>query len=166
MTNPKILVVDDDVKTTALIRIYLEKDGYRVIVAYDGRQALELARQKGPDLVVLDVMLPELDGLEVCRSLRAGSRVPLILLTARTTEEDKLLGLELGADDYVTKPFSPRELLARTRGRGHGGERIVFWRAGRASAEPSSPRGWASGGLDAQRVQSPGGPAERCRTCL
>ena len=115
MADRKILVVDDDKKTVDLIRLYLEKDGYRVTVAYDGRQALELARQKRPDLVVLDLMLPEVDGLDVCRILRAESKVPVIMLTARTTEEDKLLGLDLGADDYVTKPFSPRELLARVR---------------------------------------------------
>ncbi|GIK37104.1 MAG: DNA-binding response regulator [Chloroflexota bacterium] len=117
MADAKILVVDDDKKTVDLIRLYLEKDGYRVLVAYDGQQALELARQKRPDLVVLDLMLPQVDGLDICRTLRvrAGSKVPIIMLTARTTEEDKLLGLDLGADDYVTKPFSPRELLARVR---------------------------------------------------
>jgi len=113
--NHKILVVDDDKKTVELIRLYLEKDGYRVLAAYDGMQALELTRQKRPDLIVLDLMLPEVDGLDVCRILRAESKVPIIMLTARTTEEDKLLGLDLGADDYVTKPFSPRELLARVR---------------------------------------------------
>ncbi len=113
--NPKILIVDDDKKTVNLIRLYLEKDGYRTLVAYDGRQALERARQKRPDLIVLDLMLPEVDGLDVCRILRAESKVPIIMLTAKTTEEDKLLGLDLGADDYVTKPFSPRELLARVR---------------------------------------------------
>lgn len=117
MADAKILVVDDDKKTVDLIRLYLEKDGYRVLVAYDGQRALELAHQKRPDLVVLDLMLPQVDGLDVCRTLRvrAGSKVPIIMLTARTTEEDKLLGLDLGADDYVTKPFSPRELLARVR---------------------------------------------------
>ncbi len=115
MINRKILVVDDDKKTVELIKLYLEKDGYRVLAAYNGRQALELARQKQPDLIVLDLMLPEVDGLDVCQALRAESKIPIIMLTARTTEEDKLLGLELGADDYVTKPFSPRELLARVR---------------------------------------------------
>ncbi len=115
MINRKVLVVDDDKKTVGLVKLYLEKDGYRVLAAYDGRQALELARQKQPDLIVLDLMLPEVDGLDVCQALRAESKIPIIMLTARTTEEDKLLGLELGADDYVTKPFSPRELLARVR---------------------------------------------------
>jgi len=113
--NRKILVVDDDRKTVELVRLYLEKDGYQVLPAYDGQQALELARHKLPDLLVLDLMLPKLDGLDLCRILRAETQMPIILLTARTTENDKLLGLDLGADDYVTKPFSPRELLARVR---------------------------------------------------
>src|SRR5689334_15651233 len=111
----RILIVDDDRKTAELIRLYLERDGYQPLLAHDGRQALELARQKRPDLIVLDLMLPIVDGLDVCRILRAESRIPMIMLTARTTEDDKLLGLDLGADDYVTKPFSPRELLARVR---------------------------------------------------
>lgn len=113
--KPTILVVDDDYKTVDLIRLYLEKDGYPVLVAYDGRQALEFARRKQPGLVILDLMLPKVDGLDVCRILRSESKVPIIMLTAKTTEEDKLIGLELGADDYVTKPFSPRELVARVR---------------------------------------------------
>ena len=115
MTKRKILVVDDDHKIVDIVRLYLEKDGYRVLVAYDGLEALELARQKRPDLIVLDLMLPGMDGLDVCRILRTETEVPIIMLTARTTEEDKLVGLELGADDYVTKPFSPRELVARVR---------------------------------------------------
>ncbi|MFQ5858884.1 MAG: response regulator transcription factor, partial [Anaerolineae bacterium] len=111
-----ILVVDDDRKIVDLVRAYLEKDGYRVVTAHDGLQALELARQKQPDLIVLDLMLPGVDGLDVCRILRGeGHKVPIIMLTAKTTETDKLIGLDLGADDYVTKPFSPRELLARVR---------------------------------------------------
>lgn len=116
MAKAKILVVDDDRKIVELVRLYLEKDGYRVLVAYDGLKALELARQRRPDLIVLDLMLPQLDGLDVCRILRGeGNKVPIIMLTAKTTEEDKLVGLDLGADDYVTKPFSPRELVARVR---------------------------------------------------
>ena len=125
--NRKILVVDDDRKTVDLIKLYLEKDGYQVLAAFDGQQALELARQKRPDLIVLDLMLPQVDGLDVCRILRAESGVPIIMLTARTTEEDKLLGLDLGADDYVTKPFSPREVLARVR--------AVLWRVGEGQAQ-------------------------------
>src|SRR5438093_4728123 len=113
--NSKILIVDDDRKTADLIRLYLERDGFLALIAHDGRLALDLARQKRPDLIVLDLMLPTVDGLDVCRILRAESKVPIIMLTARTTEEDKLLGLDLGADDYVTKPFSPRELVARVR---------------------------------------------------
>jgi DNA-binding response OmpR family regulator len=113
--KPAILVVDDDIKTVDLIRLYLEKDGYRVMVAYDGRKAIELARNRRPGLIILDLMLPKIDGLDVCRLLRAESNVPIIMLTAKTTEVDKLAGLDLGADDYVTKPFSPRELVARVR---------------------------------------------------
>ncbi len=113
--NRTILVVDDDSKTVDLIRLYLEKDGYRVLVAYDGHRALSLARRKRPDLMILDLMLPRIDGLDVCRIIRAESKIPIIMLTAKTTEDDKLVGLDLGADDYVTKPFSPRELMARVR---------------------------------------------------
>lgn len=115
MMNKKVLIVEDDHKTSHLIQVYLQKDGYRVATAYDGKEALELARQTQPDLIVLDLMLPEIGGLDVCRLLRAESKVPIIMLTARTTEEDKLRGLDLGADDYVTKPFSLRELTARVR---------------------------------------------------
>ena len=116
MANAKVLLVDDDKKTVDLARLYLEKDGYKVIVAYDGKQALASARQKKPDLIVLDVMLPELDGFDLCRILRTeGDKVPIIMLTARTLDDDKLIALDLGADDYVTKPFSPRELVARVR---------------------------------------------------
>lgn len=111
----KILVVDDDLKIVELVKLYLERERFQVFTAYDGLQALELARQKQPDLVILDVMLPKVDGLDVLRLLTAESTIPVILLTARRTEDDKLIGLELGADDYVTKPFSPRELMARVR---------------------------------------------------
>jgi DNA-binding response OmpR family regulator len=123
----KILVVDDDRKTAELIRMYLERDGYQVLAAHDGRHALELARQRQPDLIVLDLMLPTVDGLDICRILRAESTTPIIMLTARTTEDDKLLGLDLGADDYITKPFSPREVVARVR--------VVLRRAGAERAE-------------------------------
>ncbi len=113
--NRTILVVDDDKKTVDLIRLYLEKERYRVLVAYDGQQALTLARQKYPSLIILDWMLPHVDGLDICRVLRAESQIPIIMLTARAAEEDMLLGLDQGADDYLTKPFSPRELIARVR---------------------------------------------------
>jgi two-component system alkaline phosphatase synthesis response regulator PhoP len=115
MTGKKILVVDDDVKTVELVKLYLNRDGYRVVTAYDGIEALRLARESHPDLIVLDLMLPGMDGLEICRTLRAESDVPIIMLTAMTTDQDRLTGLNLGADDYVTKPFSPRELAARVR---------------------------------------------------
>jgi len=115
MTKRKILVVDDDHKIVNLVQLYLERDNYQVLVAYDGLEALRLARQKRPDLIVLDLLLPEVDGLDVCRILQTETQVPIIMLTAKTTETDKLIGLELGADDYVTKPFSPRELIARVR---------------------------------------------------
>lgn len=114
-TGKRVLVVDDDAKTVELVQLYLKRDGYKVLIAYDGNEALHLAREAKPDLVVLDLMLPGVDGLEVCRQLREESDVPIIMLTARTTEADRLKGLDLGADDYVTKPFSPRELAARVR---------------------------------------------------
>ena len=115
MAGKKVLVVDDDAKTVELVKLYLKRDGYQVLTAYDGLEALRLAREDHPDLIVLDLMLPDIDGLEVCRALRNESDVSIIMLTARTTDGNKLAGLELGADDYVTKPFSPRELAARVR---------------------------------------------------
>jgi len=113
MSGKKILIVDDDKKTVELVKLYLTRDGHKVLTAYDGNEALRLAREGRPDLIVLDLMLPGIDGLEVCRTLREESEVPIIMLTARTTDDDKLKGLDTGADDYVTKPFSPRELAAR-----------------------------------------------------
>jgi DNA-binding response OmpR family regulator len=110
-----ILVVDDEPKIIKLTRDYLMKYGYRVISASDGAEALTLARREKPDLVVLDLMLPEMDGWEVCRTLRNESDIPIIMLTARSEESDQVLGLELGADDYITKPFSPHTLVARIR---------------------------------------------------
>jgi two-component system alkaline phosphatase synthesis response regulator PhoP len=115
MAGKRVLVVDDDAKTVELVKLYLKRDGYRVLTAYDGIEALRLAREGHPDLIVLDLMLPGIDGLEICRTLRTESDVPVIMLTAKTTDQDKLVGLDLGADDYVTKPFSPRELAARVR---------------------------------------------------
>jgi DNA-binding response OmpR family regulator len=110
-----ILMVDDEARIVKLVRDYLEQAGYNVVTAYDGEAALTLARHEQPDLIVLDLMLPEMDGLDVCRKLRQESGVPIIMLTARVEEADRIVGLELGADDYVTKPFSPRELVARVR---------------------------------------------------
>jgi DNA-binding response OmpR family regulator len=110
-----VLVVDDDEDLVDLLKEYLEKDGYKVLTAYDGNAALNLFRLRDVDLIVLDLMLPKVDGLNVCRSIRGESQVPIIMLTAKTEEEDRIKGLDLGADDYVTKPFSPGELLARIR---------------------------------------------------
>lgn len=115
MAGKKILVVDDDAKIVELVKLYLTRDGYGVITASDGNEALRLARETRPDLIVLDIMLPGINGLEICRALRNESSVPIILLTAKTTEADRITGLDLGADDYVTKPFSPKELTARVR---------------------------------------------------
>jgi two-component system alkaline phosphatase synthesis response regulator PhoP len=112
---PTVLVVDDEPKIVQLARDYLEHAGFAVLTAGDGPAALQSARTRAPDLIVLDLGLPGLDGLEVMRSIRAAGSIPIVVLTARDTELDKLLGLELGADDYVTKPFSPRELVARVR---------------------------------------------------
>ena len=111
----RILVVDDERSITDLLAYNLKRSGYEVSVAHDGHQALRLAHNEPPDLVILDLMLPGLDGLEVCRALRRESAVPIIMLTARDEEVDRVVGLELGADDYVTKPFSVRELIARVR---------------------------------------------------
>ncbi|MCK4515205.1 MAG: response regulator transcription factor [Spirochaetaceae bacterium] len=124
-----VLVVDDDVRTVNLIRIYLERDGHEVITASDGLRALALAREADPDLIILDLMLPGIDGLEICRLIRSESMVPIIMLTARTTEESRIGGLDAGADDYVVKPFSPGELAARARA------------ALRRLPDPKAPRG-------------------------
>lgn len=114
MAEPKkILVVDDEIKIVDVVTSYLEKSGYKVLQAFNGRQALEVYERTRPCLVVLDLMLPDMMGEEVCQKLRRISRVPIIMLTAKADEDDLLRGLHLGADDYVTKPFSPRELLAR-----------------------------------------------------
>lgn len=113
--NETILIVDDEPKIVRLACDYLEKNGFRVLSAGDGKVALTIARREKPDLIVLDLMLPSMDGLDVCRTLRSESAVPIIILTARAEESDQLIGLELGADDYITKPFSPRALVARVR---------------------------------------------------
>ena len=113
--SQKILVVDDELEIVKVVRAYLEQSGFRVITASDGQQALVVFRHEQPDLVVLDLSLPQLDGLDVCRAIRRESNVPIIMLTARVEETDRLIGLEIGADDYITKPFSPREVVARVR---------------------------------------------------
>jgi DNA-binding response OmpR family regulator len=110
-----ILVVDDEANIRDLARMYLEKEGFQVVTAVSGQQALDQIRQQRPALMVLDLMLPGIDGWEVCRRVRASSNLPIIMLTARDDDVDKIVGLELGADDYLTKPFNPRELVARVR---------------------------------------------------
>lgn len=113
--NGPILIVEDDHNTSTLVKTYLEREGFSTIAAYDGEQALQLARSHKLGFVILDVMLPKVDGWEICRQLRKVSDVPILMLTAREEEIDRILGLSLGADDYVVKPFSPRELVARVK---------------------------------------------------
>ncbi|MEM7335202.1 MAG: response regulator transcription factor [Chloroflexota bacterium] len=112
-----ILVIDDEERIVSLVKAYLEQNSFRVVTAKNGRDALFIARQEKPDLIVLDVMMPEMDGYEFMRIFQKESDTPIILLTAKIEEDDKIIGLELGADDYITKPFSPRELMARIRAR-------------------------------------------------
>jgi DNA-binding response OmpR family regulator len=123
-----ILVVDDEERLVSLIESYLSQEGYRVVRAADGRQALDVARREKPDLVVLDIMMPEMDGYEFMRQRRQEADTPIILLTARVEDDEKVIGLELGADDYMTKPFRPRELVARVR--------TVLRRVGKAGNRP------------------------------
>lgn len=115
MQGKTVLVIDDEVNIIDLARLYLEREGFNVIAATDGEVALQRIREVKPALVVLDIMLPKMDGLEVCRRARASSDVPIIMLTARDEDVDKIVGLEIGADDYMTKPFNPRELVARVK---------------------------------------------------
>jgi len=131
MTNEIILLADDDEMIVDALRYQLEKEGYVVVAAYDGAQALQLAQSKNPDLILLDVMMPKMQGWEVCREIRKESIVPILMLTARGEEMDRVLGLELGADDYVVKPFSFRELLARI----HANLRRVSFPAASESAD-------------------------------
>ena len=115
MNEPTILVVDDEPSISEVVSIYLRRAGYNVVVAHDGQEALEALEKKAPDLVVLDLMLPRVDGLEITRRLRAEGDTPIIMLTARREEADRIAGLEMGADDYVVKPFSPQELVSRVK---------------------------------------------------
>jgi DNA-binding response OmpR family regulator len=131
MGKETILVVDDDPHIVELAALYLRSEGYRVVSASSGAQALQKVADEQPALVVLDLMLPEMDGWEVCRQLRARGMLPIIMLTARSDEVDRIVGLELGADDYVVKPFNPRELVARVR--------AVLRRAIPATVEPTAP---------------------------
>ena len=134
----KILLIDDEPEILEICRDYLKASGYDVVTAGDGLQGLSSARREKPDLIVLDLMMPEMDGLDFCRTLRRESNVPIIMLTARIEEMDKLIGLEIGADDYMTKPFSPRELVARVRvvlRRGSGDTTAEVIRAGNVSLD-------------------------------
>jgi DNA-binding response OmpR family regulator len=135
----RILVVDDDATVAEVVQRYLEREGFAVELAADGRTALTRALAEPPDLVVLDLMLPAMDGLEVCRRLRALAPVPVIMLTARGDESDRIVGLELGADDYVAKPFSPKELVARVR--------AVLRRAGAPLGATPAPTVYVDGDL-------------------
>ena len=127
-SNNKILIAEDDHNLLTTLKYNLQKDGYHVATAIDGAEAIETARREKPDLIILDVMLPKMDGFEVCRILRKDMIVPILMLTAKTEETDKVVGLEIGADDYMTKPFSMRELLARVR--------AMLRRAKMATSEP------------------------------
>lgn len=140
----KILVVDDETKITEVVKSYLLKEGYPVCEAHDGRQALEAFRRENPSLVILDLMLPDIDGEEVCRTIRKNSRVPIIMLTARVEEEDILHGLDIGADDYVVKPFSPRQLVARVS--------AVLRRTEQAALELAGPLSFNGGDLEIDRT--------------
>ena len=115
MPQYSVLLVDDDVKLVRLLQSYFEKDGFLIYTAHDGLDALQIVRQRKPNIVVLDLMLPGLDGLEVCRKIRKDNDVPILMLTAKDEEADRLVGLEIGADDFVTKPFSPKEVVARVK---------------------------------------------------
>ena len=110
-----ILIVDDEKRLVSLVQSYLTQEGYRVVTAYNGKDALPIAQKEKPDLIVLDIMMPEMNGYDFMRAYRAGHDTPIIMLTAKVEDDDKIIGLELGADDYVTKPFKPRELMARVR---------------------------------------------------
>ena len=127
MTNAKILVADDDRNICELLRMYLEKEGFAVVLAGNGEEALSKFDEEEPDILLLDVMMPKLDGWQVCRELRKKSECPIIMITAKGETFDKVLGLELGADDYVVKPFEPKEIVARVK--------AVLRRTGKASAE-------------------------------
>lgn len=129
--SSRILIIEDDPDTAKLARLYLERDGHEALTARDGVEGLRLAREAAPSLIVLDLMLPRLDGMAVCRAVRAESDVPIVMVTARVAEDERLAGLDLGADDYITKPFSPRELAARVR--------AVLRRTARSSGGSGAP---------------------------
>ena len=130
MALEKILIVDDDVNICELLRIYLEKEGYTVILAHDGEKGIEKFNATKPDIILLDIMLPVMDGWQVCREIRKKSNVPIIMVTAKSETFDKVLGLELGADDYVVKPFDAKEVVARIK--------AVYRRSGQSAPETAS----------------------------
>jgi DNA-binding response OmpR family regulator len=155
--NKKVLVIDDEPQIVRVLRGYLESAGFKVVVAYNGSEAIAAFRHEAPDLIVLDLTMPDVDGLDVARTVRRESEVPIIMLTARVEETDRLIGLELGADDYVAKPFSPREVVARVR--------AVLRRTGR----PESPSRTLADGdifmdLDKRQVSVAGQPVELTAT--
>lgn len=115
MANNKVLIADDDSNISELIKVYFEKDGFETVTARNGKEAVELFKSEAPSIVILDVMMPEMDGWQVCREIRRVSNIPIIMLTAKGETFDKVLGLELGADDYMVKPFDPKELIARVK---------------------------------------------------
>ena len=116
-SKTKVLVIDDDVNICELVRLYFEKDGYEVVTVYNGKKGIEVFSEHTPNIVILDLMLPGADGWQVCREIRKVSNIPIIMLTAKGETFDKVLGLELGADDYIVKPFDPKELVARVKSR-------------------------------------------------
>jgi DNA-binding response OmpR family regulator len=128
MAQYSVLIVDDDIKLAKLLKAYFEKDEFVTFLAHDGYQALQEIRERKLDIIVLDLMLPGLDGWEICRRIRRGNDIPILMLTARDEETDRLIGLEMGADDYVTKPFSPREVVARAK--------VILRRAHKAVVKP------------------------------
>jgi two-component system response regulator ResD len=150
MAGELILVIEDETTIARLIRLYLEQAGYRVVTAHDGIAGLELHARERPNLVILDLMLPGLDGLEVCRRIRAWANTPIVMLTARQSEDDRVQGLELGADDYITKPFSTREMVSRVR--------AVLRRAqGETTGEPArAPTAGAKPNTAAEVLRFPG----------
>lgn len=150
----KILVVDDEEKIVKVLKAYLEQSSFQVLTAYDGKTALERFQREKPDFIILDLNLPGMDGLDVCRAVRRQSNVPILMLTARVDEADRLVGLELGADDYVLKPFSPREVVARVR--------TIFRRTVGEDVEPSETLqvGDLTIHLDQHRVNVAGRPVE------
>jgi len=144
----KILVVDDEPKIVRLVKVYLERAGFKVLTAYAGREALSLFSAEEPQLVILDLMLPDMDGFDVARQMRKTSKIPIIMLTARAEEADRVAGLELGADDYVVKPFNPRELVARVRAvlrRSEGLEKPERIEAGELVIDLKSHEVWLHG---------------------